>query len=67
VAKPLKVTINDEAKSFVDEAATQDQVSPPEIVRKALDAYRYLREVQKADGKLVLQRSDGTLERIIRV
>ena len=60
----LRLRITDEAKTFVEYAAYEDGVQPPDLVQKALDAYRYLRKVRSEDGELVLRRSDGTLERI---
>jgi len=67
LANQLKVAINDEAKAFVDETAAQDSVSAPDIVRKALEAYRHLREVRREDGEIVLRRADGTFERLVNV
>jgi 5S rRNA maturation endonuclease (ribonuclease M5) len=67
LAKQLKVSINDEAHAFVEETAMKDSVSEPDIVRKALQAYRYLREVRSADGEIVLRRADGAFERLMNV
>ena len=67
MATQLKIAINDEAKAFVDETAQLDSVSGPDIVRKALQAYRHLRDVRQKDGEIVLRRADGTFERLMNV
>lgn len=63
----LKVGINADAKKFVETKAQQLQASEAEIVRRALEAYRFLDEVKEKDGEIVLRRMDGHLERLVRI
>lgn len=62
----IKIGITDDAKSFVQQVAKQQHTSEADVVRKALEAYRFLEEVASADGEIVLQRKDGKLERLVR-
>lgn len=63
----LKFGINADAKKFVENKARQQDISEAEIVRRALEAYRFLDEVQQRDGEIVLRRQDGHLERLVRI
>jgi hypothetical protein len=58
----LRIRIYDEAKIFVEDEAERQEVCETTIIRKALAAYRYLREVRAKDGQIVLERPDGTRE-----
>jgi hypothetical protein len=55
---------SNEAKAFVDAIAEKKQISAPDVVRKALSAYRYLQEVRERDGAITIHRADGDLERL---
>jgi hypothetical protein len=63
----LNIRINDDAKSFVERKANEDQTSEADIVRRALEAYRFLEEVKKDDGEVILKRKDGHFERLVRL
>jgi len=62
----IKVGIADDAKSFVQATAAQDQISEADVVRKALEAYRFLRSVEQTDGEVLLKRKNGSTERLVR-
>jgi hypothetical protein len=62
----LKIGIGDDAKAFVEQTAAKQGTSEAEVVRKALEAYRLLETVTEQDGHILLQRADGTLERLVR-
>ena len=59
----IRIGIKRSAKTFVDNVARQDHILPHQVVRRALDTYRLLREVKRCDGEIILRRADGTLER----
>jgi hypothetical protein len=63
----LKIGISDEAKGFVEEKAAREKTSEADIVRRALEAYRFLNEVKTEDGQILLQRKDGRTERLVRL
>jgi hypothetical protein len=63
----LKVGINADAKQFVETKAQRLQESEAEIVRRALELYRFMDGVKEADGEIVLRRKDGDLERLVRI
>jgi hypothetical protein len=60
----IRIGIKRNAKAFVDSVARQDDILPHQVVRRALDAYRLLREVKRCDGEIILRRANGTLERL---
>lgn len=62
----LKIGINDDAKTFVQVQASEKGTSEADVVRRALEAYRFLETVQTDDGEVVLRRSNGELERLVR-
>ena len=62
----LKIGINDDAKLFVQKQAASHKTSEADVVRRALEAYRFLDEVKTRDGEVVLRRSNGELERLVR-
>ena len=63
----LKIGINDDAKGFVEEKAAREHTSEADIVRRALEAYRFLDDVKNEDGQILLQRKDGRIERLMRL
>jgi hypothetical protein len=67
MATSLKIGINADAKAFVEKRAHDQGVSEAEVVRRALEAYRLLGTVEQEDGGVVLRRSNGELERLIRL
>ena len=66
MAATLKIGINDDAKAFVQTQAVTNHTSEADVVRRALEAYRFLETVKKNDGEVVLRRSNGELERLVR-
>lgn len=62
----IKIGITDDAKNFVQVTAERQHTSEADIVRKALEAYRFLEDVAENDGEIVLQRKGGKLERLVR-
>lgn len=62
----LKIGIREEAKSFVEDAARERGSSEADVVRRALEAYRYLETLQATDGEVIVKRRDGTFERLVR-
>jgi len=67
VDKTLKIGINADAKNFVEQKAVTLGTSEAEVVRRALEAYRFLDDVKEKDGQVLLQRIDGQLERLARL
>lgn len=65
--KTLKIGINADAKNFVEQKAVTLGTSEAEVVRRALEAYRFLDDVKEKDGQVLLQRIDGQLERLARL
>ena len=61
----LKIGITDEAKTFVEDTAARDQTSEAAVVRKALEAYRFLDGIRQTDGEILLKRKDGHIERLV--
>jgi hypothetical protein len=45
----------------------REQTSEADIVRRALEAYRFLDEVKTEGGQILLQRKDGRIERLMRL
>jgi len=60
----LRIGIKRNAKAFVENVARQDDILPHQVVRRALDAYRVLRDVKLHDGEIILRRANGTFERL---
>ncbi len=63
----LKVALSGDVKAFVDEVAEKQNVSGPDVIRKALSAYRYLETVRERDGSVTLKRVDGDLEKLVNL
>jgi hypothetical protein len=62
----IKIGITDDAKSFVEATARRQGASEADVVRRALEAYRYIEDVAAKDGEIVIKRKNGTLERLVR-
>lgn len=65
--RKLRISIRDDAKDFVDDIASEDGITGPDVVRKALQAYRYLRRVKTQDGEVILRRADNSYERFTNI
>jgi hypothetical protein len=61
----LKVALSGDIKAFIDEVGEKQNLSGPDVVRKALAAYRYLENVREKDGMVTLKRADGDLEKLV--
>jgi hypothetical protein len=66
MATMIKIGISEDAKSFVEQTASRLHTSEADVVRKALEAYRFLQNVAEEDGAIVIQRKDGKHERLVR-
>jgi pimeloyl-CoA synthetase len=62
----IKIGISDDAKTFVEKTAIRQGTSEAEVVRSALEAYRFLEDVAETDGAVILERKDGKRERLVR-
>lgn len=66
MAASLRIDINGDAKAFVRTQAVANHISEADVVRRALEAYSFLETIKKNDGEVVLRRSNGELERLVR-
>jgi hypothetical protein len=63
----LIVRIMGEAHAYVDSVARRKGLTEVDVVQRALEAYRVLLDVLEQDGRIVLHRKDGQLERLVRI
>lgn len=62
----LKIGIAEDAKTFVEQQADKTGTSEAEVVRKALEAYRFLEQVREEDGAIIVKRKDGQQQQLVR-
>jgi hypothetical protein len=67
MSSTLKVALSGDTKDFVDAIGEKHNLSGPDVIRKALSAYRYLEEVRERDGSVTLKRADGELEKLVNL
>jgi hypothetical protein len=63
----VKVSMNlpPEDIKTIDELARKDHVTKTDVVRRGISAERFIQELRDAKAKLLVERPDGTVERII--
>jgi hypothetical protein len=61
----IRIVISDDGALFVNRIARKRGISEPTVIRKALEAYRFLCDLQDQGGSLHVQRASGEIERFV--
>jgi hypothetical protein len=58
----IRIVIDSDAADYVARSAKARGIRETDVIRKALEAYRYLERVSARDGRVAVQRASGHIE-----
>jgi hypothetical protein len=58
----IRIVIAEDAADYVARSAKARGIRKIDVIRKALEAYRYLERVSDRDGRVAVQRASGHVE-----
>jgi hypothetical protein len=62
----IRIVISDDAALFVNRIARKRGISEPTVIRKALEAYRFLCDLQDQGGVVYVQQDSGEFRRLAK-
>jgi hypothetical protein len=58
----IRIVIAEDAADYVARSAKVRGIRKTDVIRKALEAYRYLEDVNDRDGQIAFRRATGRVE-----